>query len=123
MRRVPAIRRSSSGTRRSGRSSRSGSRSSSGSSNISWERIFGTPPNRRTPSGSRRSSANSSRISSDSDIEERMSEIYDYLTETYSERFFELGHEPPGMIRFIENLGLTQDEMDLLHQMVDDGWR
>ena len=95
------------GTRRSPSGSRSGSRSSSGSQHR----------------GKATSTASSSRISSDDDIESRMSEIYDYLSETYSGRFFELGHEPPGMIRFIENLGLTQDEMDLLHQMVEDGWR
>ena len=100
MRRVPAVRLGS----RSGRSSRSSS-------------------GRSSRSGSRRSSASSSRISSDSDIEERMSEIYDLLSQEYSEQFYELGHEPPEMIEYIDNLDLTDNEFDLLNQMIDDGWR
>jgi hypothetical protein len=52
-----------------------------------------------------------------------MSEIENDLSQRYLDRFYELGHEPPGMIEYIESLGLTQDEMDLLHQMLEDGWR
>ena len=82
-----------------------------------------SPSGRSSRSGSRRSSASSSRISSDSDIEERMSEIYDFLSQEYSEQFYELGYEPPEMIEYIDNLDLTDDEFDLLNQMIDDGWR
>jgi len=52
-----------------------------------------------------------------------MSEIYDLLSQEYSEQFYELGHEPPEMIEYIDNLHLTDDEFDLLNQMIDDGWR